>query len=491
MILENFLDSFHAHISNNAFCIDEVFYTYGQFLERINGIRENVKTIIPSDCQNVGIVVCDSIDTYASIFALWFEGKTYVPILPSAPEERNNQVIDEAGLSYILNVGKLNQNLKAEIISTKLIESSSEERPLLNLDENKNAYILFTSGSTGKPKGVQITFGNLHNFITAMYACGSGLSENDKSLQMFELTFDFSVAAYTMPLFAGACIYTIPTGEVRYLYILDLMDFHNLTVLWLVPSIIVLLRSRFNSIFSDSIRMCAFCGEALPIDVVNEWRCCIPNSVIRNFYGPTEDTVFCTYYDVDDFHQKHHNGTVSIGRSMESGDFIVVDSELKPLGPNESGELCLSGNQLTPGYWMNPTKNESSFFFYNGKRYYRTGDLCFVDNDGDLQYIGRIDFQTKINGFRVELSEIEHYAAESLNGNNICVCVAYQNAIGTTELGLMIQGGQTINIEAVVDYIREHLPPYEVPSCVKIISNLPLNSNGKIDRKEIIKQFQK
>lgn len=114
-----------------------MFYTYGQFLERINGIRENVKTIIPSDCQNVGIVVCDSIDTYASIFALWFEGKTYVPILPSAPEERNNQVIDEAGLSYILNVGKLNQNLKAEIISTKLIESSSEERPLLNLDENK------------------------------------------------------------------------------------------------------------------------------------------------------------------------------------------------------------------------------------------------------------------------------------------------------------------------------------------------------------------
>ena len=146
---------------------------------------------------------------------------------------------------------------------------------------------------------------------------------------------------------------------------------------------------------------------------------------------------------------------------MECGDFIVVDSELKPLGPNESGELCLSGNQLTPGYWMNPTKNESSFFFYNGKRYYRTGDLCFVDNDGDLQYIGRIDFQTKINGFRVELSEIEHYAAESLNGNNICVCVAYQNAIGTTELGLMIQGGQTINTEAVVDYIREHLPPYE------------------------------
>lgn len=112
--------------------------------------------------------------------------------------------------------------------------------------------------------------------------------------------------------------------------------------------------------------MC-FCGEALPIDVVNEWRCCIPNSVIRNFYGPTEDTVFCTYYDVDDFHQKHHNGTVSIGRSMESGDFIVVDSELKPLGPNESGELCLSGNQLTPGYWMNPTKNESSFFFITAR----------------------------------------------------------------------------------------------------------------------------
>lgn len=490
MVLDSFLHTFQTYSGRNAFCIDEKFYTYRQFLERINGIRERVAEIVPSDCQNVGIVVRDSIDAYASIFALWFEGKTYVPLLPGAPEERNRQVVAEAGLSYVLDAGVLKQNLGIELTCTKEIPSVPTVKPLCDYDKNRNAYILFTSGSTGKPKGVQITLGNITSFIDAMWAAGSGLTPDDRSLQMFELTFDFSVAAYTIPLFGGACIYTIPNGEVKYLYILDLMEYHKLTALWFVPSIIILLRSRFSGIHSDDVRICSFCGEALPIDVVNEWRKCIPNAVIRNFYGPTEDTVFCTYYDVDDTHQKNHNGAVAIGKSMISGDFIVVDENLVSVDVNTNGELCLSGTQLTPGYWQDEEKNAQAFFEYNGKRYYRTGDLCYKDGDGDLQYVGRIDFQTKINGFRVELSEIEHYATESLANECICVCVAYQNNIGATELGLVIQGDKRIDTEKVQDYIRKHLPPYEVPNDVKILNSLPLNANGKIDRKAIIKLFE-
>ncbi len=490
MVLESFLSSFQKHSQKNAFCIDENFYTYAQFLERINGIREAVRNIVPLECQNVGIVVRDSIDAYASIFALWFEGRTYVPLLPGAPVERNRQVVEESGIEYLLDSGTLGQEIGVKVISTKEILSIEAVKPVCSYDADRNAYILFTSGSTGKPKGVQITLGNVSSFIDAMWAAGSGLTENDRSLQMFELTFDFSVATYTIPLYGGACIYTIPNGEIKYLYIMDLMEYHKLTALWFVPSVIILLRSRFSQILSKDVRICSFCGEALPIDVVNEWRKCIPNAIIRNFYGPTEDTVFCTYYDVDDEHQKDHNGAVAIGKSMVSGDFIVIDEENNVVAPNVSGELCLSGSQLSPGYWRDDKKNAQAFFMYNNKRYYRTGDLCFVDEDGDLQYVGRIDFQTKINGFRVELSEIEHYASESLKNENICICVAYQNAIGATELGLAIQGSEAIDTEFVLDYIRKHLPPYEVPGCVRILHSLPLNANGKINRKEIVKLFE-
>lgn len=490
MVLDNFLHTFQIHSERNAFCIDEKFYTYSQFLERINGIRERLYVTVPNECKNVGIVVRDNIDAYASIFALWFEGKTYVPLLSGAPEERNKQVVSEANLKFIIDAGILKQDLDVEVLYTKEIPSSSIVKPLCSYDGQRNAYILFTSGSTGKPKGVQITLENLSSFIDAMWAAGSGLTENDRSLQMFELTFDFSVAAYTIPLFGGACIFTIPNGEIKYLYIMDLMEYHKLTALWFVPSVIILLRSRFAQILSEEVKICSFCGEALPLDVVNEWRKCIPNAIIRNFYGPTEDTVFCTYYDVDDEHQKNHNGAVSIGKSMISGDFIIVDENNQLVSTNVSGELCLSGKQLTPGYWGDDKKNAQAFFNYNGKRYYKTGDLCYMDVDGDLQYVGRIDFQTKINGFRVELSEIEHYASESLKNEFICICVAYQNSIGAIELGLAIQGKEDIDTEFVTEYIRKHLPPYEVPNSIKVLSSLPLNANGKIDRKAIIRLFK-
>lgn len=199
---------------------------------------------------------------------------------------------------------------------------------------------------------------------------------------------------------------------------------------------------------------------------------------------------FCTYYDVDDNHQKNHNGAVAIGKSMPSGDFIVVDENLVSVDANINGELCLSGSQLTPGYWRDDEKNAQAFFSYNSKRYYRTGDLCYMDDEGDLQYVGRMDFQTKINGFRVELSEIEHYASECLNNGHICICVAYQNSIGATELGLVIEGEDSLDTEEVTEFIRKHLPAYEVPNCVKLLSHLPLNANGKIDRKAIIYLFE-
>lgn len=490
MILNELFDNIVKYGKNNAFCIDEKFYTYDQLLKRINAIRSVISNNIATNEKNVSIIANDDLDTYASIIALWFEGKTYVPLLNYAPEERNFQVIKQANVNYVLTSKTIKQSLPATVLITSQHDDVIHSNPIKNEDENLNAYILFTSGSTGQPKGVPITLGCVSSLINAVEDAGDNINEQDRVLQMFELTFDLSVISYLHPLLRGACVYTIPEGEVKNLYIMDLMEFHKLTVMLMVPSIIILLRTHFKDIVGESVRLCSFCGEALPLDVTNEWRKCVPNARIRNYYGPTEDTVYCTYYDIDDEHQKNHNGSICIGTSLNSGSCIIVDSENNEVPIGEKGELCLAGQQLTPGYWNNPEKNVEAFFFLNGIRYYRTGDLCYADKDGDIQYIGRLDFQTKINGFRVELSEIEHYAAESLNGNHICICVAYQNSIDVTELGLIIRADNNINVEDVVNYIRKHLPPYEVPTKVKVLNELPLNANGKIDRKALIKQFQ-
>lgn len=492
MILNELLNTFQNNKEKNALCIDDTYYTYEDLLQRVNGLRLEINKSVSQLETNVGLLVENKLDTYASIFALWLEGKAYVPLLPYAPIERNKQVVEESQIATILCTNdEVVSSLNVKTIKCGSVDSSSEVVGPRYEDVNRLAYILFTSGSTGTPKGVQITLGNLDAFIHAMVAAGHALTPDDRVLQMFELTFDFSVVSYLLPLYSGACIYTVPSNEVKYSYVLDLLEEYSLTVLFLVPSIITLLKFYFDDINQPQVRLCSFCGEALYVDITNEWQKCIPNARIINFYGPTEDTVFCTYYDFNESNQKNHNGAIAIGKAMLDGDTIIVDEQLNELPCGEKGELCLAGPQLTPGYWKNKEKNEEAFFMRDGKRFYRTGDLCFFDEEGDLQYVGRIDFQVKIQGFRIELSEIEHFANEAFQGIHTCICVAFINKIHTTEIGLIIESnGKQVDTEKALEYLKSHLPNYEVPTSVKVIDKLPLNNNGKIDRKVLINSFE-
>lgn len=488
-LLEHLYKTFNTNSSRNFLCDDEEYYTYAQLLESIGKIRQYIRTNIPEDQTTVGLLAGTDLNTYATIFALWFEGKAYVPLLPTAPEDRNQTVIKEAKLTHVLSSRDFSQPLKTIVVNTsKLEEIAINEGPRFE-DESRIAYILFTSGTTGVPKGVQITIGNLTAFIDAMIALGHEIFNTDHVLQMFELTFDFSVVSYVLPSYGGACIYTIPEGEVKFNYALDLLEEHHLTVLFLVPSVITYLQMYFDDINEPSTRLCSFCGEALTLGITNRWQKCIPNARIINFYGPTEDTVFCSYYDVNELNQKNLNDVISVGKAMKNGEMIILNEEGKPAKPEERGELCLYGPQLSPGYWENPERNKESFFMLDGKRFYRTGDLCFMDKDGDVMYVGRMDFQAKIQGFRVELSEIEHYAAEFFGASPLSLCVAFTNKMGNTEIGLAIEGDE-FDSKPVIDFIKSKLPPYEVPTKVLFIPRFPLNNNGKLDRKKITNLFQ-
>ncbi len=485
-IINQFLNSINEFGSRNAFCIKGEFYSYNQLYDRVLAIR---KALIGggkfSDSQAVGLVINDDIETYASIFAIWLEGKYYVPLHPSWPIDRCKDIIDQVEIQCILDSSD-EFRYEGNVIMTSNLTSTNEILDEITpCGDDQIAYILFTSGSTGKPKGVPIKRGNLASFVEAFWNMGLEITEEDRFLQSFELTFDLSVFSYLIPLLKGACVYTVPSNVIKYGYISELLEDYDLTVALMAPSTINYLRPYFDEVEAKGLRYSLFCGEALHEDVTAEWAQCASNARIFNVYGPTEDTIFCTYYEFQrNKPNKSHNGILSIGKTMTSGGVAILDDEGKEVKKGELGELVLFGKQLFDGYWKNEEKTKEVFIDApDGTRYYKSGDLCYYDEDSDIMYSGRKDFQAKIQGFRVELGEIEFHAREILDNTNV-VCVVYENQQQLTEIAMFVES-QEFDTKDMLSKMREKMPPYMIPTKVLFEPKFPLNINGKIDRKAL------
>ncbi len=488
--LENALNN---NLERNAYCINGVFYKYLDFANSISRIRKAIEVNVAEVEKNIGLVANDDLETYAAIIALWFEGKAYVPLSPEIPKDRNENVINQAFIKTIIDSSEEPLFTEYNLIKSKKLNDTPINLSPKEVANYELVYILFTSGTTGQPKGVPITRANLTGFIAAFWAMGFSIDESDRCLQMFELTFDLSVMSYLVPLLRGACIYTIPKDQIKYSYIYELMEDQKLTVALMVPSILQYLRPYFTEIKLPDMRYSLFCGEALPLDITEEWSRCLPNAKVLNVYGPTEDTIFCTHYTFNNTTaNKSHNGVLSIGKAMEGSMTIIVDENNTVLPFGNIGQLCLGGVQLTPGYWYNEEKNKEAFFFinYNGKpeRFYKTGDLCQSDEEGDIEYIGRLDYQVKVQGFRVELSEIEFHVKAFLEKINV-VAIANEDAIGNTEIGLIIESLK-FDTASLQEYMKTKMPSYMLPRQIAFVEVFPLNTNGKTDRKKLGLMFK-
>lgn len=485
LTLKNALNKFS---DRNAFSINEIFYTYKDLAVAISKIRKEIRSKTHETEKIIGLVANDDLETYASIFALWFEGKAYVPISPEAPRERNQSIIQQALLITIIDSSEKILFPEYNFIESKKLHDTEINLEVKETSDQELVYILFTSGTTGQPKGVPIDRGNLAGFMKAFKQMNFKMDEKDKCLQMFELTFDLSVVSYLFPLFYGACIYTIPKTKIKFNYIFELMDEHGLTFALMVPSILQYLRPYFDEMNFPDMKYSLFCGEALPLEITSEWSKCIPNAELFNFYGPTEDTIYCTYYIYNrNGENKTHNGVLSIGKAMEGTITVAIDEDNKILPVGTNGQLCLGGVQLTPGYWNNEEKNKEAFFYteYKGEhtRFYKTGDLCRFDAEGDILYLGRLDSQVKIQGFRIELSEIEFHVKSFLGKIN-AVAVPLLDAVGNTEIGLVIESTPS-NTDHLLDYIKLKLPAYMIPKKIQFANEFPLNTNGKTDRNKL------
>jgi amino acid adenylation domain-containing protein len=480
------LDSISNFSERNAFCIDNIFYTYEQFGRNVSKIRTAL-ALANHQNRNVGLVINDDIETYASVFALWLEGSSYVPLHPNWPIERCLDIAQQVNIDLIIDSSKETRFSEFNIIHSSIVKFESDNLEInASISDDALAYILFTSGSTGKPKGVQLSRGNIGAFMDSFWNTGIVLDENDKCLQAFDMTFDVSVQSYLAPLCVGACCYTIPYGQIKYIYACGLIEQQHLTFGAMAPSMLRYLKPFFGGFDASSLKYCILTAEACPLDLMEEWYKAAPNVELYDFYGPTEATIYCTYYKLHrGVKNKSLNGIISIGKPMKNVIGIIVDEEMNIVPNGEKGELCVSGEQVTCGYFNNPEKNKESFFVkeYNGKkmRFYHTGDLCYEDEDGDIMYSGRLDHQAKIQGYRVEMGEIEFHVKQFLSGLNV-VCLPFENKSGIIEIAMFIEAKEFDTTE-LVSYMKSKMPNYMVPNKIIFVKEFPLNGNSKIDKK--------
>jgi len=272
---------------------------------------------------------------------------------------------------------------------------------------------------------------------------------------------------------------------------------HQLTMWFSVPSVIgVLARMRLlRPGRFPSLRYSLFCGEPLAASYAELWQEAAPHSIVENLYGPTETTIAISHYRWNQARSSKEsvNGIVPIGWIFDGQRCSVTDAERKTVPTEVPGELCLSGSQVTTGYWNDPRKTREQFIHLPGageRPWYRTGDMVRQDGNGCLYYLGRMDHQVKIRGYRVELQEIEAVLRRACGAEQI-VSVAWPVENGSADgIVAFVAGVSALDADRVLDYCSKFLPSYMVPRKIYLCDEMPLNANGKIDRPRLVSMLE-
>jgi amino acid adenylation domain-containing protein len=470
--------------------------TYSELHGRVAGIAHEIRR--HGAGARIGVLTGDDIGTYASILAALATGAAYVPLNRKNPAARNRLVVERAELELVLATQpsrELTELTRApssvEVIYTNSIAPSDGLRWNPPAPDDL-AYLFFTSGTTGVPKGVPIRHCNLDAFMTAIFEDASyAFGPSDRFLQMFELTFDLSVMSLFAPLAIGASCHVVPDSGIASLQIARILGEREISVALLVPSVLSYLHRYFEELRFPALRHNLFCGEALSHRLTAAWAASVPAAEIRNVYGPTEATIFCTEFkwDVEESAAQSVNDIVPIGRPLAGTSLLILDDAGKLAAPGTQGELCLMGEQLAAGYWRDPERSEAAFISApgDGGLAYRTGDLAFVNEQGNYIYCGRSDAQIQVDGHRVELAEVEYYLRMFSDGT-AAATAPFRTADGRQEFVAFLESTEDLEARAL-EYLRSKVPQYMIPRRVISVAAFPLNLNGKVDRGELLRRY--
>lgn len=463
-----------------------------------------------------------SATVYAGVLGSLLSGRGYVPLSPRLPIPRTRAALNQSGCLVLIvdhAAQQLLPELLAEPASPRIIllpdssdvaalrnqlpghrfltsadrepnvdPSTSGGWPLFPVEPDALAYVMFTSGSTGAPKGVMVTQHNVRHFLEYVVA-RYGLSPRDRLSQTFDLVFDLSVFDLFAAWEVGACV-CVPS-RVELLAPAAYIHRAELTVWFSVPSLGLHMKRlrQLESASYPGLRLSLFCGEALTADLAQAWSTAAPNSILENLYGPTELTLCCTYYrwSGETSESESWQGVVPIGAPFPGAEVLIANDELYAVGDGEPGELLVSGPQVAAGYYGDPDRTSAAFVVPPGKRetYYRTGDrVRRGSKEGPLLYLGRLDQQLKIRGHRIELGEIEA-ALRAATGVDTVAAIGWPlNPAGADGVVGFVVGTRTDPLQLRVR-LSKRLPDYAVPRDVRYLAELPLNSNGKVDRQAL------
>jgi len=488
--------------------------SYGQIARRASAIAACVRRSsawFRKDGQppRVGILASRSIDACLAVLGSSWAGATYVPIGLKLPEERVLTILSLCNLSALITDAKGAKLLTKRVLSAcpplvivpdaeqfkvqdhgevefhdiDLLPATGENYPA-EVDANDPAYIIFTSGTTGIPKGVTISSGSIRHYVE-MAASILNLRSSDRAIETCELSFDVSLNNMFSTWHAGASLHILPAARV--MSAVKFARENRLTVWSSVPSLVGMLNQikALSPNVLPSLRVTVFGGEQLSKSVVTAWQSAAPNSVIENFYGPTEVTVYClTQRVLDPLPLTPGRDFVSIGKPIPGNEAAIVgpDGELVPAGV--AGELAIAGVQLSKGYFKDPELTEKRFPMLRGKRWYLTGDLAMQDSSGRFHCLGRIDNQVKVLGHRIELEEIDTHLRNVTNAN-IVATVAYPFADGAAQGLVAFIGSLLIDTQQIITTLQTRLPAYMVPNRIIGLDNIPFNQSGKVDRKAL------
>ncbi|MFE5286071.1 amino acid adenylation domain-containing protein [Nocardia sp. NPDC056611] len=471
-----FTDSVRAHPDRTAIVTADESLTYAAFATRVNRLARWLigRGVGPESL--VALRMRRSLDQVTAMYAVHAAGAGYVPIDPDLPDDR---------VEYMLSIAA-----PALELSTLdgLDLSGFDDGPVTDADRivplrpHNLAYVLFTSGSTGRPKGVAVTHGSVVNqvrWLGGTYAW----SPDDVVLHKSPATFDMSVWELFATLAMGArMVIARADGHSDPIYLAETIAAQRVTITALVPSMLAVFADAVPAGSLDSVRTLLVGGEAFGPDVVAEARRTMPGVELHNLYGPTEFTVCATSHPVTDT----DSGNMPIGAPAWNTRAYVLDSRLHPVPPGVAGELYLAGAQLSRGYQSRPGLTAERFVpdpFGDGGRLYRTGDLVRWNSDGELEYLGRTDFQVKLRGLRIELGEIEAVLAEH---PSVARAIALVHNTGAAEhlVGYVVPAaGATIDTAAILAHAAGALTDYMVPTTVMALDSMPLTVSGKLDRK--------
>jgi len=505
-LAEPFFQSAGKYEDRLCISADGKEYTYREVLKSVRQIAEWLSDSGSVRPSYVGILASRSWEACVGILGTAWAGAAYIPLNLNQPPEALIALLDRLNLDALVadssGIKKLTREVLPHLPRKVLVPGPASHAGWRTFDDpgaectfepravsaNSPAYVEFTSGSTGTPKGVIIPNGAVSHFRRIMQD-RYHIQPEDHIAETADTSFDVSVFDMFMTWSAGASLHVIPKTQA--MAPAKFIQEHEITIWFSVPSIAAAM-GRMHMLVPGAfptLRVSLFSGEPLPAKAAIAWQQAAPNSVVDNLYGPTEATVICLYERVGEKpNVTKERDVISIGKPLEGAEACIWDASHQPVPAGVTGELALGGPQLALGYLNDPAKTAARFVEQDGKRWYLTGDLAYQDDQGLFHHLGRIDNQVKIRGYRVELEEVEAHLRQAY-GTPSVAAVAWPVEFGSAAgVVAFITSPRTTDAEAAEE-LRRRMPRYMIPTKVHVLSDLPTNSSGKVDRQALTRRL--